>query len=324
MARFIFLIFLLAFQHCGKQSSDQYEEGLSLKYVNVDGQSRRYKIYIPQDAEGKALPVVFVLHGGGGNIENMTGENGYKAPFKLWMDIAEKEKLIIVYVEGLNGAYDKPSWNDCRADAIINSDADDVLYISTLIDEISREYNVDHARIYATGYSNGGIMSLRLAVELPGRIAAVAVFGAAMANVSECVQPSQPVSVMFLNGTDDAFLPYEGGTVGKPPDPKHGSVLSVEASVKLWTEINKTDTVALEYTFPDLDFDDGGVVVKSTYSNGANGTEVVLYRINGGGHLPPSIMERYSLLAENYFGKQNHDIELAEEVWKFFRNKVHN
>ncbi len=295
---------------------------LTTHRIVVDGITRRFALYLPEEAGRDPLPLVFELHGGGIYIEDLTGESGYKTPYKLWMPLADAEKFLVVYPEGENGIYGKPTWNDCRANSRVSSNADDVQFISTLIDTISRFHPVDTNRVYVSGTSNGGLMALRLAVELSDRIAAVAAVAAAMPDSSECGQPQQPISVLFMNGTDDNHLPYEGGTVGNPPNPANGTVFSTETSVKFWTNFDHTDTIPQVFHFPDLDPDDGSTVTRFTYSHGREGTEVVLYRISGGGHSAPSIKERYSALFEKYFNRQNHDIEMTTEVWNFFRDKT--
>ncbi len=319
MKNLFLIIPLLFFINCKKP--EKTETGLFTKNISIDGINRRYAIYIPENKDNVLLPIVFELHGGGIYIEDMTGESGYKTPYKLWMTLADNDKFIVVYPEGLNGAYDKPTWNDCRANSIVSSDADDVRFISTLINEISSNYNIDKTRIYVSGTSNGGLMALRLAVELSDRIAAVAAVAAAMPDTSECGSPVNPISVLFMNGTDDNHLPFNGGFVSNPPNPDFGSVFSAEQSVKIWTDFDQTDTVPVNYNFPDLDNNDGGIVEKFSYKNGLNGTEVVFYKVNGGGHSAPSIKEQYSGLFEESFNKQNHDIEMTTEVWKFFKDK---
>ncbi len=295
--------------------------GFVTQNIDIDGQTRRYAIYVPQDIDNLSVPLVFELHGGGVYIEDMTGESGHKTPYKLWMNIADTEKFIVVYPEGLNGSYGKPTWHDCRANAAVYSKADDVHFILTLINKISSSNNIDSNRIYVSGTSNGGLMALRLAVELSDRIAAVAVTAATMPDNSECGPPVNPISILFMNGTADNHLPYNGGMLSNPPSLKHGTVYSTKVSVHMWTSIDQTDTIPVVYKFPDLDTEDGGNVTKYTYSNGIEGTEVVLYKVSGGGHSAPSIKERYSWLFERYFGKQNHDIEMTNEAWNFFKNK---
>ena len=288
----------------------------------VNGVTRRYALYVPGGLRREPSPLVFELHGGGVTIEDLTGESGYKTPYKLWMPLADRENFLVVYPEGLNGAYGKPTWNDCRADASVNSTADDVHFIENLIDTLSSRYSVDAERVYVSGTSNGGLMALRLAVELSGRIAAVASVAAAMPDSSECGGPENPVSVLFMNGTEDRHLPYAGGIVSDPPNPAHGSVRSVESSVRFWVKFDAADTIPTVRDFPDLDRSDGSTVVRYAYSGGKQGTEVVLYKIIGGGHSAPSILERYSRLFERSFGKQNHDIEMVLEIWNFFAGKT--
>ena len=316
---FLFSLFFTVFLSCKRDIPA--EAGLYTKSININGVNRRYAVYIPKNIENISVPLIFELHGGGVYIEDMTGESGHKTPYKLWMELAESEKFIIVYPEGLNGAYDKPTWNDCRGDCIVSSDADDVRFTETLIENISGLYNIDTGRIYVSGTSNGGFMALRLAVCLSDKIAAVSSVGAAMPAVSECSSPVNPISILFMNGTDDNHMPYTGGYLSNPPNPDHGSALSTDSSVAFWVDFNQTDTVPTHYTFPDSDTDDGGIVEKFSYKNGMHGTEVILYKVNGGGHSAPSIREQYSTLFEEYFNKQNHDIEMTTEVWNFFKDK---
>ncbi len=295
------------------------DHGLIMKETEVDGRLRRYALYIPQGLGIEPVPMVFSLHGGGVYIEDMTGQSGHKSPHKLWMEIAEREKFIAVYPEGLNGAYSKPTWNDCRGDATVNSGADDLKFLTNLVDEIAQKYPVDRKRVYASGISNGGFMALRLGVEAPEKFAAVAAIAAAMPAVSECRPPQVPISVLFMNGTTDKFMPYGGGMISNPPKPDHGTVLSTEESVQIFTTLDATAAQPQTYLFADLDPDDGGRVTRYRYAGGKEETEVVLYKVEGGGHSAPSIKERYSAIYEYYFGKQNHDIEAVEEIWSFFK-----
>lgn len=314
-------IIILSMLGC-RTTKGTFKHGLITKNIVVDNTTRRYAIYIPEKLPDSPYPLIIELHGGGVYIEDMTGESGHKTPYKLWMNLADSEKFIVIYPEGLNGSYGRPTWHDCRKNATVYSKADDVHFISTLIDEISASYNIDPHRVYVSGTSNGGLMALRLAVELSEKIAAVATVSASMPDKSDCNPPENPISVLFMNGTKDNHLPYNGGMLSNPPDPVHGTVYPVETSVHMWVALDQTDTQPVVYNFPDLDKNDGGTVTKYTYSNGLGGTQVVLYKINGGGHSAPSIQEQYSTVFERYFGKQNHDIEMTTEVWMFFKNKT--
>ncbi len=294
---------------------------LATRTLVVDGVSRRYALYVPAAEKPAPYALVLELHGGGVTIEDMTGESGYKTPYKLWMPLADSEGVVVVYPEGLPGAYGKPTWNDCRGDATVSSQADDVRFIGVLLDHLLATYPIDPRRVYVSGTSNGGLMALRLAVAMPTRLAAVAAVAAAMPARSECPPPTRPLSVLFMNGTRDMHLPYAGGTVSSPPKPSFGTVQSTAASVALWVQVDGASPQPTVDRFPDRDPHDGSTVVRYTYAHGREGTEVVLYRIEGGGHAAPSIAQRYSRLFERRFGRQNHDIEMVQAVWQFFRDR---
>ncbi len=315
----VVLLMLLLGCHGNGPSRNSPESGLFHERIEVEGTPRRYALYLPKNPRNEPLALVISLHGGGVTIEDMTGESGYRSPYRVWMEIAEREGVAILFPEGLDGAYGTPTWNDCRGDSLVSSTADDVAFIERLITEVSARVSVDPGRIYASGTSNGGMMALRLGIERPRLFAAVAAVAAAMPARSECPAPYEPLSVLFMNGTADTHMPYDGGTVSDPPKPEYGTVLSTDDSVAIFTRLDATAAQPVRYRFADLDPDDGGIVTRFVYGQGIGGTEVVLYRVEGGGHSAPSIRERYSALFERYFGKQNHDIEMAEEVWSFFK-----
>ncbi|MFQ6114037.1 MAG: T9SS type A sorting domain-containing protein [bacterium] len=279
--------------------------------ITWDGQPRLYYYYEPDDPGYSTRPLVILLHGGGGNIESFLGLDGKKAPFKIWLDIADEEKLYLAIPQG----YDK-SWNDCRGDCQTCSAEDDVGFLSEMINQLMNKYEIDTTRIYATGESNGGNMSYRLAMELSHRIAAVGVVIAGFPAQNECTGPVNPVSVLIMNGTDDPICPWEGGQYSFED---RGTVLSAYESVNFWVSHNDCDTIPQYEDFPDLTAEDSSTVRLEKYRNGVEGTEVYLYRIDGGGHASPSIAEHYGDLWLAIVGNQNYDIEMAREIWNFFK-----
>jgi len=324
-----FLVLLVISVHvgCSGASSSDPDDGVPPQAglfkdntLVVHGVARTYDYYVPTGSDSSAKPLVILFHGGGSSPEDLTGESGTKAPYKVWMEVAEAEKFIVVYPEGTENPLSGLGWNDCRADATTNPAVDDVGFVAALIDDLSASFNIDASRVYASGTSNGGHMSLRLALQLSDRVAAVAPVAAAMPAVP-CHGPERPVSVLFMNGTADPLLPYGGGPVA-PDVGGRGTVLSAQASVALWVDFLKTDANPAEVRFPDLDSGDDSTARSLTYSNGIEGTQVVLYEIAGGGHLEPSIQEQYSGVVELLLGRQNHDIEMARRIWDFFRDKT--
>ncbi len=157
-------------------------------------------------------------------------------------------------------------------------------------------------------------MAMRLAEEMPDRIAAIGLIAASMPAHSECIAATTPVSALFMHGTNDPFAPYEGG----PMVSDRGEILSIDESVAYWVARNGTDVDPVIETLTDSDPDEGSTVETARYSNGTNGTEVMRYKVIEGGHTEPSIQERYSNLVKSVLKEQNGDIEMAEEVWAFF------
>ncbi len=153
------------------------------------------------------MPLVIVLHGGGGNAayaERMTG----------FTEKARKEGFIVVYPEGTGLLQSMLlTWNagHCCGYAM-NQKVDDVGFIRALIDELVRAYPVDPSRIYATGMSNGGMMTHRLGIELSDRFAAIAPVVATVFGDEK--KPAQPVSALMINGMLDRNVPHSGGPPG--------------------------------------------------------------------------------------------------------------
>lgn len=286
----------------------------------VDGVQRHYDLYVPDNGRVTKSPLVIMYHGHVGNPDVMTGENGKRAPYKVWLQLAEQEGFLVAVPEGEKGSDDKRGWNDCRADATTNPTTDDVKFTLQMIDAIDQQYSLDRSRLYATGTSNGGNMVIRLALEVPETFAGVAAIVASNPVKSECREKRQPIPVLFMNGTADPFLPYHGGKVGKDKHSR-GTALATPAAVAYWTEVNATDRQPTYHVFPDLAPEEDSQVIRYTYAHGRDGTEVVLYEVINGGHTEPSRQERYRRLYEWIVGNQNHDIEMANEVWQFFKTK---
>lgn len=284
--------------------------------ITIDGLEREYHIQTLPDPAGK--PVVILLHGHGGSSDQSIGAGVGKAVQKTWLDLAKDEDFTVIIPNGELGPEDTRGWNDCRNDAPGNPETDDVAFISELIDKTSIELNIDPDRVYIAGVSNGASMALRLAQEIPEKLAAFAAIVNSMPANSECPVSNVPVSALFMNGTADPLVPYEGGQIAS----NRGLVQSTAASVAYWVDRNNTDGQPIEQDFDDLDTDDGSTVKKYQYLNGTNNTEVVLYEVIGGGHTEPSLVERYGNLYLAIVGTQNGDVEMAEEVWEFFRTKT--
>lgn len=284
--------------------------------VDVGGTERSYLIHLPRIAPPPGgAPVVIMLHGHGASAEDLTGlGNTNAAPYRQWVSIARRERMVLIAPEGLRGSDGRQGWNDCRADATTNPDTDDVAFLNAIVDAAQNEVALDRRRIYVVGTSNGGHMALRLAIEQPSRVAAVAAIVAAMPARSECTATQRAVPVLFMNGTDDPLLPYAGGEMAGQA---RGTVLSTDASVRIWRRLAGIDAAPGRSDFRDVNTGDSSKV--ELWRHWKNGVpQVALYRVVGGGHVEPSQVERYRPFYLRRVGPQNGDIEMAEEVWRFF------
>jgi polyhydroxybutyrate depolymerase len=117
-----------------------------------------------------------------------------------------------------------------------------------------------------------------------------------------------------MNGTDDPILPYDGGQIGVA----RGIVMSTNDSVAYWVERNGANPTATRTDLPDADTGDMSTIVRYTYDAGPGGAVVEHYEMVGAGHTEPSSAERYGRIYKAVVGEQNGDIEMAEEIWKFF------
>jgi polyhydroxybutyrate depolymerase len=176
--------------------------------VEHDGRSRAFILRVPPSiTPGRAVPLVIVLHGGGGNGLNAEAMTGFTSR-------GRDEGFIVVYPEGTaRGRSRLLTWNagHCCGYAM-QAGIDDVGFLGALIDHLAGEYPVDRQRVYVTGMSNGAMMSHRAGIELPGRIAAIAPVAGGL--FGDEAADRQRVSAIMINGMLDRSVPYGGGEPG--------------------------------------------------------------------------------------------------------------
>ncbi len=294
------LLLLLCLSLAGCALTPTHRESL-----HHDGVQRYYRLHFPQQYDkAKVWPIVLAFHGGWGTAELMEKMAGFNA-------LADKHGFIAVYPDGI-----RRHWNDGRGDKTnspTNSQADDVGFVARLIDHLASQYRIDEKRIYATGISNGGIFSYRLAVELSEKIAAIGVVTGAL-GVAQSFQPKSPVAVVQINGTEDKLVPWEGGSIAN--NPKLGGVLSTEETILLWAKANGCSSAPEISRLPSKNPSDETHVYKTHYTKCRDNADVVLYRIEGGGHTWPGADHPgwYEMLA----GRTSRHINATEVIWEFF------
>lgn len=268
------------------------------------GGTRSYLLYTP--AAGvlqKPAPLLIVLHGGHGNARRVAASTAFN-------ELADRYGIVVAYPNALDG-----HWNDGRSTA--PQQVDDVGFIPALIEHIARQRDIDLRRVYATGLSNGGAMTLRLACALSDRIAA---FAAVVANMSKelhaACAPKRPVSLMMINGTEDPLMPWGGGEIKKGRFlGRGGVVLSAENSIRFWARHDRCHLEPQMTEEKDRDPDDGTRVYKYLFP-GCSGSEVILYMVKDGGHNWPGT--RMEPKFKRISGKVSRDINASEVIWEFF------
>lgn len=285
----------------------QPDRGTACQSIDFGGLTRTFRVFVPEPDAPRPLALVFVLHGGGGTgigMARMTG-GGFHG-------LAERDGAIIVYPDGVDR-----QWNDGRRDfksRAHSENIDDVGFISALIDRIAADHTVDLNRVYATGISNGGMMSFRLGCGLSERLAAIAPVAANMPAdlIRECA-PAAPVSVLVTNGTDDPLIPFGGGHVGIPGRSR-GLVASADDSLAFWARHNGCAAAQVE-PLPDHAPGDRTRVERAVWSNCGGGVSVTLNKIIGGGHTWPG---GQSGLPETIVGRVSQELDGVQEIWAFF------
>jgi len=276
--------------------------------IEVDGLNRTFMLYIPSSHDSnKQVPLLIALHGGGGSGLNMEKLTKYG-----FNKLAEEYDFLVVYPDGI-----QKHWNDGRgleAYYTQRENIDDVKFISNLIDYIADNYNIDTKRVYVTGMSNGAFMSYRLACELTNKIAAIAPVDAPLTvNLSSSCNPSGPMPILYIQGTADPIVPWNGGLL-KFNDQILGEVISVNETVEFWRTHNNCSVMYNKTVLPDKDPNDGTRVWTVQYMNPTTGVKVVFYGVLHGGHTWPN---GYQYLPEDTIGKMTHDIDANTIIWNF-------
>ncbi len=272
--------------------------------LTIDGTPRGFIVYLPSGYNNVTakMPLIFALHGGSGSGSSMITLADFRP-------IAEANKIVLVYPDGIQN-----SWNDGRATPANVAGINDVSFFSQLCDYMVTNNNVDAAKIYATGISNGGFMSSRLGCELSTKIAAIAIDAATIEQntVFSACNPSRPVPAMYIHGTLDGFVPILGGTVVGNAG---GTAVSHAQAITKWITINGCNPTPTVVNLPDVS-NDGTTITQRIYGGGTNGSEVVSYIIANGGHTWP---QGAQYLPESIIGKTSQDMNGCEVIWNFFR-----
>lgn len=280
------------------------QSGQTSKTMQYGGVERQYIEYIPANVLSPA-PVLFVLHGLGDDMSNMFNATGFK-------QIADQHGWIVITPQALEasvmGYSMGTAWNSGISITYgayhigINEDVDDSGFIMAILDDLIANNNADASRVYATGFSMGGFMSNRLAIEHGDRITAIASVSGTVGIDIQGNTPVGHVSAMHIHGTADGTVGYENadfslGTASVSVG------LGAEATVEYWRSYNQCSATPTTYNYPD-NMNDGLTFERYEYTGGTNGTRTVFIKVNGGDH--------------TWYYTPNNDIDYTTEIYNFF------
>jgi polyhydroxybutyrate depolymerase len=259
------------------------------------GEKREYLLYVPKAYDrSRPTPLVISMHAA-------MNWPAYQMKISQWNKAADENGFIVVYPAG-TGTGPK-TW--FMEGAKTPSRMPDVRFISELIDTLEAHYNIDPARIYANGMSNGAGMAFALSCTLSHRIAAIGAVSAAQSLPSTWCADSTPVPMIAFHGAADPFVPYKGAPPGwlNPTAP----FPNLPTWVASWARRNRCGPKPVDSAVT-------AHVTRREYRNCAENATVVLYTIKGGGHQWPGGKP----IPEWIVGPMTREIDATGLMWAFF------
>ncbi|MEJ2055770.1 MAG: PHB depolymerase family esterase [Calditrichaceae bacterium] len=258
----------------------------------------------------KQLPLVLVLHGAFSNAGKIEEHSGFSL-------LADKDGFFAVYPNGGFGLFGfLQHWNAgfCCGKAQADS-VDDVGFLEMVIKDIQQRFNIDSARIYMVGFSNGGMMTYRFASEHTDILAAAAPMAASIggrASTNEPIwiipKPLGPLPLIIFHSMDDTHVPYDGGI--SPAKGGEREYVSVRKSVEFWIRNNGCSATAVTGTM----YNDQ-VIHKLWPDVTGSHNDIELYLLKSWGHKWPGRYFTDKLKTTDPL----HGFDAAEIIWEFFK-----
>ncbi len=293
--------------------------------IEHDGRTRSALVYVPPNLDpGKPAPVVLNFHGGGGNA---AAHRAY-----VRMDaLAGREGFIVVYPNGTGRLEEKLlTWNAglCCGYATAEK-VDDVGFVRALIAALATRSPVDTARVYATGLSNGAMMSYRLAAQASDRIAAIAPVAGSMVlpepriddpRPALAVPGRRPMPILHIHSVDDRRALYFGG-LGEPFPltnirTRHPNAEEVLYRWASFGDCAPTAVLEEERRAAAGTPTAGHTASRYVFYGCRDGAEIALWKLAGPGHVWPGGSRDY---LPRILGPGTDVIDANAEMWKFFR-----
>ncbi|RYY59806.1 MAG: phospholipase [Chitinophagaceae bacterium] len=297
------LCVLLTLASCGKDDTPETEEKVYRisDSLMVDGRVRTFLVNLPPNYfESDQFSLVIAMHGGGGSGTQFETSSGLSTK-------ANSAKFIVVYPDGVEspGALKARTWNagGCCAFAA-ETNINDVRFLSQLIDALIAKYKINPKKVYATGHSNGGMMSYRLACEIGGKIAAIAPNACTMVVQQPC-NPARPMPILHMHSALDQNVPYQGGIGTNGPSDHYNPPL--DSVFAVWSSKNSC-AVTAQVLVNDSKYK------YTRWSSCSVGSEIRYYLTTDGGHAWPGG------LPGSFMGDMpSANINANDLLWEFFQ-----
>ena len=294
------------------------------KTITWDGQERQYLEYVPTSySEAVAAPVLFMLHGMGDDINNFFQATQIR-------NVAEEQGWIIICPQALDFTYAIPGlgsqdfgtcWNvgstvsvsfemygfPLNFDVTVNENVDDEGFLMAALEATKAEYNVDQNKIFFAGFSLGGFMSHRMAIQHGDIINSIAAVSGVIGNDLTTLTPVDNVNVLQFFGTNDEMITYDDAMISLQTLGYYNLGMPVEETVEYWRAFNQCDEAPIVEQYPDT-YNDGMTFEMYQYLNGNNDSRVAFIKVYNGTH--------------NWYSGNNHDIDYNTEIVNFFNNTI--
>ena len=295
----------------------------TMKTITWDGQERQYLEYVPASySETEAAPVLFMLHGMGDDINNFFQATQIK-------NVADQQGWIIVCPQALDfnyenallgGSYDFGTcWNvgstvsvsfemygfPISFDVTVNENVDDEGFLMATLSTLEEEYNVDQNKIFFAGFSLGGFMSHRMAIQHGDIVNSIAAVSGVIGNDLTTLTPVDNVNVLQIFGTSDEMITYDDAMISLQSLGYYNLGMPVEETVEYWRAFNQCDETPIVEQYPDT-YNDGLTFEMYRYLNGNNDSRVAFIKVYNGTH--------------TWYSGYNHDIDYNTEIVNFFNN----